>query len=282
MWVNPLLFTTIAFCCYSVVAGAQQTPEHFTADELPVALQTTASPRLFQVFPYTVPESGNWIEKRSNGLLFTVSTKKGKLHGVWQSWYTDGKRCDSGKLVNNIPDGEWKHWSQEGELLAVRHYSADHFRRVTDEMRNFHPKRNFYFLGTLYQRKPEVALFYLDALYSFPQGAKMPVVKSIKELAERNCTFSNYRPVFLQCLHEGLFMNFFSGGLVQDSGHFKDGLRTGKWIHRDTAAAGWYQGAYYHGTRVKEWKHYDEDGRLTELLHYRNGRLIWRKKIKRG
>ena len=150
-------------------------------------------------------------------------------------------------------------------------------------MQHYHPKRSFFYLAALYQRNKAAALHFLDAGYSFPGSSTRTPVSTLKQLAEENTSPGySYHPVFVQCVHDGLYMNFFSGGLVKDSGMYKEGMKSGKWIHRDTAQAGWFQGAYKHGLPVKEWKHFDQEGRLVEILFYdQSGRLSWRKKINR-
>lgn len=233
--------------------------------------------------PFELPATGIVNSPGTGRPLFSVNVKRGKLNGNWQSWFANGVTCDSGKLVNNLPDGEWVFRNEQGGIRSVRQYSADKFLRITNEMLHYHPKRSFYYLAALYQQNKRRALQFLDAGYSFPGSQSRKPVISVQQLVEENTsTGYAYQPVFVQCIHEGLYMNYFESGLVEDSGYYKDGMRTGKWIHRDTATPGWYQGAYLHDKRIKEWKHFDDQGRLTEIIHYRGGREVWRKKIKRG
>jgi antitoxin component YwqK of YwqJK toxin-antitoxin module len=240
-------------------------------------------PGVQKPLPYELPVSGIITTAGTGQPLFTATVKRGKLNGEWQSWFSNGVVCDSGRLVNNLPDGAWVFRNEKGEITGIRHYNADKFLRITNEMQHYHPKRSFYYLATLYQKNKRRALHYLDAGYSFPGSIFPKPVSTLQQLAESNTSSgTTYHPVFLQCVHEGLYMNYFSGGMVKDSGMYKDGMKSGKWIHRDTLQAGWFQGAYKHGLPVKEWKHFDQEGRLVEVLHYdQSGRLSWRKKINR-
>lgn len=233
--------------------------------------------------PFDLPASGLVTSPGSGKPLFTATVKRGKLNGPWQSWYPNGATCDSGRLVNNLPEGEWILRNEEGEIRAIRHYSADKFLRITNEMQHYHPKRNFYYLAAMYQKNKRQALQFLEAGYSFPDSRNTTTPATLLQLAEGNTSSgASYDPVFVQCVHDGLFMNYFPGGIVKDSGMYREGLRSGKWIHRDSAQSGWFQGAYKHGLPVKEWKHFDQDGRLFEILFYdQAGRLHWRKKINR-
>ncbi|MBK9382483.1 MAG: hypothetical protein IPN39_14310 [Chitinophagaceae bacterium] len=233
-------------------------------------------------FSLPLPERAIISESYNGTRLFSVSVHGSKLNGNWQSWYATGVLCDSGRLINNLPDGEWRHWNERGELLAIRHYSADKFQRVMQEMLRYNPKRSFFYLSELYQKDKQAALNYLTAAYSFPSGRSAPV-HSLKQLVISNISKSDsYRPVFEQSLQDGLYMNFFPGGSIRDSGYYKNGVRTGKWIHRDSADGPWRLGAYQHSIKIKEWKYYDKNNKLLELIVYDNrGHINWRKKINR-
>jgi antitoxin component YwqK of YwqJK toxin-antitoxin module len=238
---------------------------------------------VYKELHYSLPSHILLHEIENDKTLYKTETRRGKLNGTWQSWYKNGKTCDSGRLVNNIPDGEWKHWNEQGELIAIRHYSAAKFHRVTNEMSYYHPRRNFYHLSTLYQQNKKASLYHIDAAYSFPRTRMVALPQTLKELVQHNITdHTVYKPVFEQCLHEGDYINYFPGGVVKDSGNYKDGLKQGKWIHRDSAEGQWWQGAYQDGHKIREWKHYDKKGKLLEILVYNNrGELSWRKKIAR-
>jgi antitoxin component YwqK of YwqJK toxin-antitoxin module len=236
---------------------------------------------VYKELHYSLPAHAVLHEIDNDITLYKTETRKGKLNGTWQSWYKNGTICDSGRLVNNIPDGEWKHWNEQGELIAIRHYSASKFHRVADEMSHYHPKRNFYHLSSLYQQNKQAALHHLAVAYSFPYSQQAVKSSSLKQLVQNNIsTPAHYKPVFEQCLHEGEFINYFTGGIIKDSGHYRDGLKHGKWIHRDSAEGQWWQGAYRDGHKIKEWKLFDKKGKLQEILVYNNrGQLSWRKRI---
>lgn len=282
MIAKARIILTAGYCLLSIglyaqpVALTQAANEaSFTIDNLPDGVQ--------KPLPFDLPTSGIVNSTGSGKPLFSVNVKRGKLNGQWQSWYANGVSCDSGKLVNNLPDGEWIFRNEEGEIRAIRHYSADKFQRIINEMQRYHPKRSFYYLATMYQKNKRQALQFLDAGYSFPDSRNITTPATLQQLAETNTSSGfAYDPVFVQCVHDGLYMNYFPGGIVKDSGMYKEGLKSGKWIHRDSAQSGWFQGAYKHGLPVKEWKHFDQDGRLFEILFYdQSGRLHWRKKINR-
>ncbi|MDZ4795757.1 MAG: hypothetical protein SGI83_15870 [Bacteroidota bacterium] len=232
--------------------------------------------------PFSFP-SGDLIQESHQGTrLYSAGNTDGKLHGNWQSWYANGLLCDSGRLIKNIPEGEWKYWDEHGQLIAIRHYSAVKFHQVLEEMHRYNPKRSFYILSLLYQQNRSGALQYLDVSYSFPGSKTASDYATLRELVLSNIFGQSYKPVFEQCLQDGLYMNYFADGSIKDSGDYKDGLRHGPWIHMKGAALYRQQGAYQNGLKVKEWKIYDRNNKLLELIFYnKSGQESWRKKMNR-
>lgn len=227
---------------------------------------------------FRLPKSGMMHEFHEGSRLFSTNSKRSKLNGNWQSWYTAGHPCDSGRLVNNLPHGEWKFWDEKGVLKAIRTYDADKFSRVYEEIQRYNPRRSFYQIGAISQKNRLAALHYLRSEYSFPLSREKKYFNSLRQLVQSNINGTyEYQPVFTDCLHEGLYMNFFATGQVKDSGYYKDGLRHGKWEHYDAAGGNRWEGAYQNGIRVKEWKLYNDDNRLKEIVRYDHGEISWRK-----
>lgn len=229
---------------------------------------------------FFLPSQGLINEQLNNKLLYKGYVRNGKLHGKWQSWYQNGLLCDSGKLVKGLPDGVWKYWDANGNLIALRSYSADKYSRIKNEMIRYHPKKISYALTQLYQKNRRSALKYMEASYSFgiPAGRE-----PLPELVTKNITPGNaYKPVFEHALHHGLFVNFFPDGNVKDSGHYKNGLRQGVWVHKDTSRKIILKGSYKNGQKSKEWKAYDDSGKLREIIFYtQKGDIKWRKRFQK-
>ena len=242
---------------------------------------TVATVFFHQVNAYSLPKRGTINEQLNNKPLFAAGVKNGKLHGSWQSWYQNGMPCDSGNLVKGLPGGVWKHWDSNGQLIALRTYSADKYHRISNEMTRYHPKRISFPLATLYQKNKQAAMKYLDVDYSFSNAGRKEKNWSLPRLVAKNVTTrNNYKPVFDHALHHGLFMNFFPDGIVKDSGYYKNGLRQGMWLHRNTGKTILRQGSYVNGMKVKEWKSYNASGKLQELAFYSlKGELKWRKEF---
>lgn len=266
----------ILFVCLSHLSPAQDPQNHLN----PSPVNMTGHLLLFPA-PH-VPEyqfnGEGWLEQRSpeGQLLSRALLRKGKLDGVWTSWYPSGRILDSGRLEMNLPDGEWKTWYPDGQRSSIRSFNAEGYRRVREEFRLAHPRRTFYPLTALYLQDPSMALAQLDFTAAYPARGGHRYA-SVQELVSANASGTYpYQPVFAHCLLDGLYMNFWPDGNTKDSGFYKLGMRSGVWIHK-RAAGETETGTYQNGARHREWKTFSASGMLCELVHYRNGKIIWRK-----
>ncbi len=265
------------YCMMSIIALKAQPATHMhnvTGHTVHNGTPFSALPVLFNQGSIPgLPGNGDIAGELDNKPLFKSAVKNMQLHGSWQSWYQGGSLCDSGTLYKGIPDGTWKHWDEQGNLLAIRTYSADKYQRVTNAMLRHHPKRADYPLAMLYTKNRKHALYSISAAASFP-GAEDVKSHTIRELVKRNITGgNNYKPVFKRALQHGVFVNYFSNGITRDSGDYQNGLKHGLWQH--TSPGGEKAiGSYRNGIRVKEWRMYNAAGKIIALTVYSNSGKI--------
>jgi antitoxin component YwqK of YwqJK toxin-antitoxin module len=231
---------------------------------------------------YGLPGNGSIAGHADAVILYSGTVKKHRLHGSWRSWYNNQNLCDSGTFVKGVPDGEWKHWDANGQLLTIRHYDAEKLLRIKNEMHRSHPKNVLYPLVALFNKNSRRAKRYLEAGYSFTFTSRHIQGFSLQQAVENNIApGSVYQPLFDECLHHGLYMNFFSNGTAKDSGYYKNGLRDGIWIHTEAAGNSYLLGAYKNGIRQGDWKQYDASDKLMTIIYYnKKGEEEWRKKIR--
>jgi uncharacterized protein len=225
------------------------------------------------------PQKGKLAVHHKGRTLFEAHTKRGKLNGTWQSWYGNGNLCDSGRFENNIPTGLWKFWNIQGQLVYIREYNADKYNKIKTQFIRYNHKGVAYYLSFLYSKNKKEAQQYLHSKYSFPNSIERQY-KSLQAQVAANTSGLAYQPIFYSCLHDGLFVNYAATGIAVDSGYYKDGLKTGNWIHKDLSENKIYQGRYEHGKQIKDWKVYSLEYRLQEVIHYNMaGHIVWRKQI---
>ncbi len=273
----------LAFFITCVIFKPSFAQHHFHASgnppKLPVEISVfTFSHSLFKSYPFSLTKEGSQQFVNNNGSSYNGESKKGKLHGSWQSSYANGQLLDQGALVKGVPNGEWKVWNAAGQLIAVRTYNADLFHRVKREVELNHPKNYSFAITARYKKEGRDVVKFLQAGSSFIQQRALRT-SDIAELVQTNSTdMLHYHPVFNDCLHHGLYMNYFDNGIVKDSGHYKNGLRDGVWVHRTTE--GNWKGAYKNGIRYNEWKLYNAAGKLSLIIFYnKQGKETGRKKM---
>ena len=209
-----------------------------------------------------IPANGSVSGFHSEGRIrFSGSVKNFLLHGSWKSWFEDDVLNDEGKLVKGIPDGQWRVWYPNGNLRFIRTYSSDKFKRVKQQWLRPHPKMPNYHITTLYQNNRPKAVALVKSSYSF---------KEVKG-------DGSYTPAFTDCIHHGLFMNFYENGSTKDSGYYKSGLRNGVW-REGFNEEGYWTGNYSNGIKNGTWKRFNQQNRMMELIVYKKGREDWRKK----
>ena len=220
-------------------------------------------------------KQGEIIVYNSRGnVAFISHYNKNRLHGNWISWYDNRLICDSGKFVNNLPDGIWKTWYPEGKLRSVRSYSASKWHVLNDELKK-HPRFTFFPLTDMIRNNRDAYNAYTGAGQSYstlPRSVRQDIVYdgSLKKIVDLNTTQEDngYFPPFTQCLHHGLYMNFYPEGTIKDSGYYKNGLREGvweEWLENGTIRS---IGFYHHGTKKNTWKYYTSGGKLLYIQHY--------------
>jgi antitoxin component YwqK of YwqJK toxin-antitoxin module len=231
----------------------QQSFAQLGMQEIPSAIsETNDAPTGKPAFKEELIPSGSDIR-------YKVSYKKHKKHGSYQSWYNATQIRDAGMFRLGIPDGEWKGWYPDGRLRFIRHYSAEKFGYVKEEIKR-PPKQVFTPLAAAAKKDPTI--------FSL-------ATSSGKSFEDLNIF---YFPPFEQCLHHGLYMNFYPDGSVKDSGYYKNGFREGHWEEWLNKGMIRSSGAYRHGTKSGTWSYFNSEGKLVSLASFsKNGVLIRQK-----
>jgi antitoxin component YwqK of YwqJK toxin-antitoxin module len=217
---------------------------------------------------------------------FIAHYKRNKLRGSWISRFQADRLCDSGRLVNNIPDGLWKSWYENGNLRFIRNYDASRLQKAKQDIRLRQSKAVTSAIAGIARKNVSAAYSYLHPDYSFHTLAFHPESYSQNSWATLNDLVGNntaegssvYEPPFDECLHHGLYMNFYPDGSVKDSGYYKNGLREGIWEEWLDDGRIRSLGFYSHGHKKDTWKFYNKKGVLLYIENYGNSNKILRRK----
>ena len=233
-----------------------------------------------------LPDKGNRVKKKSarNGLYvvlndmgdtqFVSNYRKGQLNGQWISWFNNRKVCDSGLLVDDLPDGTWKGWYANGNPRYILQFSARKLNALKDELMR-QPKTKYFALS---QKSPEEASRHYNALLLFghkpadnssillTKKVNLPSYSSenLRDIVAENTeveTRVSYKAPFTEGLLHGQFTSFHSNGAIKETGLYLNGLREGIWeeynLRKEKAV-----GTYRHGYRNGEWRYYNTQGKL--------------------
>lgn len=264
-----LLFL-LSFICLCYFSTKAQLSLSDTTSDQPSYNSTTNEGKLGGYYP-----DGN---KKYKG-----NKRKADLQGSWNSWYSNGKKLDSGFLVKGIPHGTWTMHNREGTQKFLRTYSFDKWQLFQSERLQYHPKRISLPLTKLFHENRKHAEKYIKAIHTFCAKKNcMRVKEDLLQTIENNTEQEHYHPPFENGLLHGPFANYFPDGSVKDSGIYKNGLPEGIWIKWTDDQQFYWNGHYHHGVKNKEWKLYSSGGRLIRVLFFKEGKYLWRKDMKEG
>ncbi len=204
--------------------------------------------------------------------------QRNKLYGEWRSRYDNRQRCDSGRIVNDVPDGLWKGWYPDGKLRFAYHFGAAKLATLKDEICR-QPKVKFFSIA----RQPAgIAVNYFDANSLFGNtGDKHQSLFARRKLYKKNydeltlksridqntrtSSANEYFPPFVECLLHGSYTSYFPDGRTKDAGLYINGIREGLWEEFSEKENLRAVGTYHNGLRKGEWRYYDALGKLQEL-----------------
>ncbi|RYY18992.1 MAG: hypothetical protein EOO04_22870, partial [Chitinophagaceae bacterium] len=271
---------------YRSPVNTQATNNIFQRVKKPIPIDKSNSASIVKAAPGTLVGLS-----ASGDTQFVAHYKKNKLRGKWISKFDDDQLCDSGNIKNNIPDGLWKSWYPNGQLRFIRTYDAFKLEKAKQDIPRRHSKSVNSSIAEIAKKNLRIAYSFLHPDYSFHTLAAHPVDFSsfngwltLNERVANNINQETfYFPPFAECLHHGLYMNFYENGATKDSGYYKNGLREGIWEEWLDDGATRSHGFYSRGHKVDTWKFYNQQGQLLYVRSFdRHGRETHRKSFRSG
>lgn len=201
-----------------------------------------------------------------------------RYKGVWVSYYSNGNRCDSGFLVNNLPDGLWKSWYPSGQLRVQMNCNARRLSAAKDEMDRiykpgFSPSSNLREMRQLVASSPYPydKLMYRQlylSIHPHEMDGNAEEVQVNVQSGDKINSFQTGAPPFTECLVHGVYQSWLENGMLQDSGYCENGVRQGVWEEWDETANRRAVGFYKNGLRWKDWRYYNKEGKLQFIRVY--------------
>ena len=190
----------------------------------------------------------------ANPIAASISTIKNfneKFKGTWVSYYANGNRCDSGRLVNNIPDGLWKSWYANGQLRVQMYCNARRLVSAKDDMERVSDKLMY---RQLYQ-----------SIHPHEMEGNAEAVQVNVQSGKKINSFQTGEPPFTECMVHGVYKSWLENGMLKDSGYCENGIRKGVWEEWDENTHLKGVGFYKNGLRFKDWRYYNKEGKLESI-----------------
>lgn len=222
-------------------------------------------------------------DPRSHGYKYTLSYKRNTPHGAYKSWFDSTQLRDEGNFKMGVPDGQWKGWYKNGQPRFIRTYDAAKLQRIRQEIKK-HPRHTLIPLAVAAQKDRSVLQDAISPVQSFwhlygkRHDERAPVAvdsASGAATASEPPADLGYLPPFKECLHHGLYMNYYPDGHMKDSGYYKNGWREGHWEHWLSEQQLKASGTYRHSKRSGTWRYQSRNGNIRSLATYNSkGELV--------
>ena len=236
-------------------------------------------------------QAGDWEYYYSSGeLSYKANYSKGLRSGEWLYFYKDSTPYRKGVYANDLKQGFWQTWYEDGTLLMQGSYM---------EGKEFGVWENFWENGRIKNKAtfkdgkldgywvsytPNGTLIlsgtYKNGLKNghwqeyYNNGAlKEEVQYKIKKLKNSNGGIIIMGMKSIQSVQHGPYKTYSQIDFtVKQSGKFKNGLKTGKWID-------YYPGGvvptiisnYKNGKLEGDFQQFGRQGNLMNDIHYKNG-----------
>ena len=165
--------------------------------------------------------------------------KQGRKQGLWKEFYPDGSLKWAGTYKNDIKNGYFKYYDQEGNLEKIDKYVD----------------------GILQEDPPELAVYDIRTDY-YPDGSikvlgsyKNGVAEGVRREYDKNGKIEDS-----YLMYRGSVIGH---GIIDESG-----LRQGPWKEYYTEGPLKAEGTYKNNVRIGLWKFYHLNGKLEEIGKY--------------
>lgn len=193
-------------------------------------------------------KTGLWVNKYENDTVKSTGYyKDGKQIGLWKFYYEDGSLR---AYLEHLSDGKTSNFKLFE--LGVRIAEGLYLNGKKDGKWYYYDKDSVKIKEEVYKNGIKDGLettFYLGSGKVF-----------------QSCTFKNGKK-------EGPFKQFFESGILKSDMSYTNDTVVGKVIYYHHTGKKLMEGSYYQGVRNGDFFMYDEQGKLTETIHYKMGKM---------
>jgi len=193
--------------------------------------------------------------------------KNNLKQGKWFSFYDNGNIKQEGSYREDLKDGYFKEYTENGDLLKISKYVMGELQPDAEEIAKLTVRNEYYPDGKL-----KVSAMYRNDV---PEGIRReyrPDGTVEKSQMYHNGIVTGEGNMLDDGNKDGHWKEFFTDGSLKAEGNYDDGKQVGEWkffhLNGKTEQAGKYN---KQGKPDGKWKWYYEDGKLLREENYRNG-----------
>jgi antitoxin component YwqK of YwqJK toxin-antitoxin module len=197
---------------------------------------------------------------------------KGRKQGAWAKSHGNGTLRYQGQFKDDKPQGEFRHFNEEGQLTSIQVYDAD--GRVS-RVRHLHPDGSTLAQGRYVGQEKDSTWNYYDE-----QGRLRRVEQFVS--GKLNGEVVTYYPSgqvadrdeFSNGLLHGQSRSWFTNGILKSEANYVNGLAEGRMFHYYSTGKKEYEGPVKKGERHGTWFHFNTDGSVHVRMVYHQGGLV--------
>lgn len=210
----------------------------------------------------------NYLINREKINRYNANNEKS---GKWINFYPDGRIHKEMNYTEDLLDGLYKEYDQNGNLALVLKYEKGKIIEQSDNAqeqellnvkREFNKQGNLVFSGSY---KKEIAV----GIHRFFNNEGKVVNAIIYDDFGHKISEGI---VDLEGKKEGSWKDFYYSGELRAEGAYRDSRRTGKWMFYYKNGSPEQEGSYLRGYPDGYWKWYYENGNILREESYFNGR----------
>ena len=193
--------------------------------------------------------------------------KNNLKQGKWFSFYDNGNIKQEGSYREDLKDGYFKEYTENGDLLKISKYVMGELQPDAEEIAKLTVRNEYYPDGKL-----KVSAMYRNDV---PEGIRRdyrPDGTVEKSQMYHNGIVTGEGNLLEDGNKDGHWKEFFTDGSLKAEGNYDDGKQVGEWkffhLNGKTEQAGKYN---KQGKPDGKWKWFYEDGKLLREENYRNG-----------
>lgn len=211
------------------------------------------------------------ITAQSSLSQINQTDQQGRKQGKWEKRLDDGTLVYRGFFRNDIPEGEFTYYYNNGTVKAILRYEPD---GLTSQSFFFFPNGRVQGQGTHHNRqKTGIWVFFNE------QGQKVSEEYYKNDLKDGLCKeFYSTGELLEECeyrngLKHGEWRQYFPDGSLKTRGSFTDGNLHGPVNFYYADGMIYLIGYYLNGLKSGEWKFYTPDGKLKRTETWNNDEL---------